>query len=217
MQVSEALFVLARESSKPTLPYVLDPPPPERTVVCFDRMARGTAASPAGGLRAEVAQVLSELKGGSHAAVSSAADPFNERNEWEDAQRRKGAKGARSSVQPGSGRPQPKSRRAQQALRAKGSKESAEPPPLDPTKPGARGALPNAAAEPYQPYQLSDIKSGAGGPALLPGVASWWEELAAAPNTQRVSALYTTDADLRELHAKVRKLPMTSHPSPGPP
>ena len=166
-------------------------------------MARGTAASPAGGLRAEVAQVLSELKGGSHAAVSSAADPFNERNEWEDAQRRKGAKqakGARSSVQPGSGRPQPKSRRAQQALRAKGSKEPSEPPPHDPTKPGARGGLPNAAAE---PYQLSDIKSGAGGPALLPGVASWWEELAAAPNTQRVSALYTTDADLLELHAKV--------------
>lgn len=135
-------------------------------------MARGAKSASGGGtLRSEVEQVLSQLKGGSSAALAhGAADPFSERNDWEDSQRRKGAKGAVAAAQPHA-RPQSKSRRAQQAFKAKTSREDAQPQDK-PAQP-----RPGAAADGLADGRKAARAAGAGGPVLLPICVNWWEEM----------------------------------------
>jgi ribosome biogenesis protein MAK21 len=123
-------------------------------------------------LRGEVQKILAGRSDG-----GGSVDPFNERNEWEDAKR--GGKGPKAAQpeQPD----KPKSRRAQQAA----AREAAKP--VDPKAEAEKAAKASAKATQNRRPQPVNVPAEAAwkpkpnaGPVLLPVCASWWEEVAPA-------------------------------------
>ena len=139
-------------------------------------------------LRGEIQKVLA---GGDS---SASADPFDERNEWEDAKR--------SGTTPSASRTfdKPKSRRAQQEL-ARSAK-------VDAAASNAQAAKVAAAATQRRRPQPVNVPAWAppkpqAGPVVLPMCASWWEEVTAPPAAEAVRA---SDEQIAAWRAKAEAL-----------
>ena len=155
-------------------------------------MAPAKSASMEDDLRGEVQKILAGRDDG-----GGSADPFDERNEWEDAKRS-------GKSQPG-GAPavdKPKSRRAQQALVREAAK------PVDPKAEAEKLAKASAKATQNRRPQPVNVPAWTppqpnAGPVLLPVCASWWEEVAVVPAAEAVGA---SDEQLRAWRVQAEAL-----------
>ena len=143
-------------------------------------------------LRGEVQKILAGRTDG-----GGSVDPFNERNEWEDAKRSgKAPKAAQLD--------KPKSRRAQQAQ----AREAAKP--VDPKVEAEKAAKASAKAAQNRRPQPVNVPAEAswkpkpnGGPVLLPVCATWWEEVAPAAEAEAERA---SDEQLRQWRVQAEAL-----------
>ena len=149
-------------------------------------------------LRAGLSKLIA---GGSDEPASMVNDPFAERNEWEDSQRRQKG-GSRSADDGGAGiygnREKPRSRRAQQAA-AKAQRSAAS----DESKSPAGGAAAKSPGPKDSTAASSAPSVAPAARAVLPVDAAWWDALPAPPaGSQPLSAGAASVANLSLVRAQ---------------